>query len=108
MNEPLVELQSTIRTSSPTSCASRCFRETVLSVRIKLHCGPEPNDTGSPVSRTASPRSGPLMTTKIPPAVCREYDGASSSSAVTLLRSFDIPRQHRSFRYAWCLYPHPQ
>ena len=59
-------------------------------VRTRLHWDPEPNETGSPVRRTASPRSGPLMTTKIPPWVCREYDGASSSNAVTLERSFDI------------------
>src|SRR5690606_12980871 len=31
-----------------------------------------------------------LMTTKIPPEVCREYAGASSSNAVTLERSLDI------------------
>ena len=87
MNVPLVEPQSTIRTSSPISWASRCLRDTVLSVSTRLHCGPEPNDTGSPVRRTASPRSGPLMTTKMPPWFCREYDGASSSRAVTLERS---------------------
>src|ERR1700761_8141503 len=97
MNVPLVEPQSIITTSSLTSCASRCLRDTVLSVSTKLHCGPEPNETGSPVSRTASPRSGPLITTKIPPAVCREYDGASSSRAVTFERSLDIPEhEHRT------------
>ena len=90
MNVPFVEPQSTIRTSSPTSWASRCLRDTVLSVSTRLHCGPEPNDTGSPVSRTASPRSGPLMTRKMPPGFWREYDGASSSSAVTLERSLVI------------------
>src|SRR5688572_28569910 len=30
------------------------------------------------------------MTRKMPPLFCREYDGASSSKAVTLERSFDI------------------
>src|SRR5215471_7159592 len=72
-------------TSSPSRAACRCLRETVLSVSTRSQAGEDPNVTDFSRRLTDSPRSGPLITMKTPPARWRVNAGGSSSKLVTLV-----------------------
>src|SRR5262249_44029922 len=85
MKVPLVEPWSRRMTSSPSRAACRCLRETVLSVSTRSHAGEDPNVTAFSRRLTDSPRSGPLITMKTPPARWRVNAGGSSSRLVTLV-----------------------
>src|SRR5215470_12491012 len=82
---PFVEPWSFTTASCPAGSATRCLRETALSERTRSHEGDEPTEMGSSRSATVSPRSGPWMTTKVPPVVCRVNAGWSSRRLVTLV-----------------------